>query len=141
MVLVYGYSLRPCTADYSEASRDIGRSMAVKTGTICQRHPEPRFITQGRLDQPTRKEEKRKSEGSRTSLSGSPTRHVFDAPSIRLSLNWLRPRRASFCFTEPSDVKQQNNFEHQSHATKNPGGSGAGPRVNKHTSKKLSQSR
>ncbi len=58
-------------------------------------------------------------------------RHVFDAPSIWLSLHKLRPRRARFCFTRQQKINTKQIFEHPSHAQKIPGVRGLAPDMSK----------
>jgi hypothetical protein len=59
---------------------------------------------------------RRASKLNEASFLGGSRRSVFDAPSIRLSLGRLRPRRAILRFTERRQRISSNNFEHPSHA-------------------------
>ena len=60
-------------------------------------------------------------------IAGGSVGNVFDAPEAKLSLSWLRPRRASFRFARRTKLTIKSIFEHPRNASQNPGGSGAGP--------------
>ena len=79
------------------------------------------------LDQSTGQLAAKRKKASRNSLPWRPARSVFDAASIRLSLGWLRPRSASFHFTERGEPTTNNSIEQPSQASKIPGVRGLAP--------------
>ncbi len=78
--------------------------------------PKPAALPTAVWINPPQRTQQDKTEAPQANCPGAPERYVFDAPSIWLSLGWLRPRRANFRFTRPTEHTTQNSFEHPSHA-------------------------
>ena len=117
-------ALLPSPRNYQRQKGNAPSSLAAVSRTLHQWSSQTGRATKGRLDQSAATKPTRQNRSPTSELPGGSQRYVFDAPSIWLSLGWLRPRRANFCFTRPTEHTIQNSFEHPSHASKNPRGSG-----------------
>jgi hypothetical protein len=109
-------ALRPCLWNHCVTNEHFGSGVRRKPRALRQRSSTAGQTADRRLDQSAAQLAAKRKKTSRNSLSWRPTRSVFDAPSIRLSLGWLRPRSASFRFTEQTELTHKQIFEHPSHA-------------------------
>ncbi len=97
--------MTPASLHYGQAKEILSArantrvSVAKESCAIRPRNTKTAATSQGGLDQRSRASNGKEKRSPRSSLCGGSRRNVIDAPSIRLSLGWLRPRRAIFRFT------------------------------------------
>ena len=124
-MLILRVSLEPETGSLPKLDRsrnpwhskpDTSQCLDESPRTICARHSQSTSDSQGSLDQHTEKRRRKEKRSSYGALPRSSRRNVFDAPSIRLSLGRLRPRRAFFRFIGHSNSIIKTVIEHPRHA-------------------------
>ena len=103
-------ALRPSGAGGDVASSNFGSGLREASRSFRAWPSETTATTVCSLDQSTNKKgRKRKEKASGDQLSPEAQRSVFDAPSTRLSLGELRPRRARFRFAGQLENTQYAN--------------------------------